>query len=59
VGQLALFACTNAVENYSNPSIEWKDPKYHLRNLKGIARDFALASQDQLTGALGRGLLAV
>jgi hypothetical protein len=29
----------------------------HLRGLTGIARDSALAAQDQLTGALGRSLL--
>jgi hypothetical protein len=31
----------------------------HLRGLTGIARDSALAAQDQLTGALGRSLLLV
>jgi hypothetical protein len=31
----------------------------HLRNLNGLPREFALAAQDQLTGALGRTLLAV
>jgi hypothetical protein len=31
----------------------------HLRNLRGLTRDFALATQDQLTGALGRALLAI
>jgi hypothetical protein len=29
----------------------------HVRNLSGFARDFALRSQDKLTGAIGRGLL--
>ena len=29
----------------------------HLRNLGGIAREFALIAQDKLTGALGRSLL--
>jgi Family of unknown function (DUF5995) len=31
----------------------------HLRSLTGITRDAALASQDQLTGVLGRSLLAI
>ena len=31
----------------------------HLRTLNGLPRQFALAAQDQLTGALGRTLLAV
>jgi hypothetical protein len=31
----------------------------HLRNLNGLPRQFALAAQDQLTGVLGRTLLAI
>jgi hypothetical protein len=31
----------------------------HLRNLKGLSRQFALNTQDQLTGVLGRTLLAM
>jgi hypothetical protein len=31
----------------------------HLRSLNGLNRDFALSSQDTLTGALGRAILAI
>ena len=31
----------------------------HLRNLNGLARDFALKIQDKFTGAIGRSLLVV
>ncbi len=31
----------------------------HLRNLNGLPRQFALVSQDQATGVIGRGLLAI
>lgn len=31
----------------------------HLQNLKGLSRQFALDAQDQVTGALGRTLLAI
>jgi hypothetical protein len=30
----------------------------HLRGLDGVARQVALAAQDQMTGALGRAILA-
>jgi hypothetical protein len=31
----------------------------HPRYLRGVTREFALATQDQLTGTLGRALLAI
>ena len=31
----------------------------HLRNLKGLTRHFAVDAQDQVTGVLGRTLLAI
>jgi hypothetical protein len=35
------------------------DSSDHLRGLRGVARDFALAAQDQVTGVIGRALLAI
>jgi hypothetical protein len=53
IGRLLAIWDVRAARN-----LAW-DFANHLRNLRGVTRDFALAAQDQLTGALGRTVLRV